>query len=288
MALLRRTALGDVVLLGAVTGSLGNVTVVTHPRWVEVAARLRGVREVVAWPDRPIELAVDRVVDLQANPRSLALCARQHVPVGRIRGRPLLRRLKVFWGIGPGRPPVPDLYAEAAGVAVAPRPWFDLPVLPRDTLLVAPGASWAPKRWSPDRFAAVARAWDGPVVVVGSGAEAELVNQIVSDVPGSVAAAEDGFAAAWTWLPRTRVALTNDSGWMHLAGAAGAPVVAIFGPTSTADGFAVHPGTVIERSVSCRPCALHRVAHCRVGTLACLDHAVDDVIAAVFQCAASS
>lgn len=286
-ALLRRQSLGDVVLLGAVTGSLPGCVVVTHARWVEVAGRLRGVGEVLAWPDRPVALPAAHVVDLQVNARSLALCAVQRVPVSRLRKRPLLRRLRVFWGIGPGRPAVPDLYAEAAGVAVAPRPWIALPSLHRDTLLVAPGASWGPKRWAPERFAAVARSWEGPVVVVGSGGERDLVERVARDVPGAESCAEDGFAHAWDWLARARVALANDSGWAHLAGASGVPVVSLFGPTSPADGFAVHPGVVVERSVPCRPCALHRVARCHVGTLACQEHAVDDVIVAVQQCAAS-
>jgi heptosyltransferase-2 len=286
-ALLRRQALGDVVLLGAVTGSLADVTVVTHARWVEVASRLKGVAHAEPWPDTARRLDVDRVVDLQSDARSLALSAVQSVPVRRIRKRPVLRRLKVYWGLGPGRPTVPDLYAEAAGVPVARRPWIDLPVVPKDALLVAPGSSWAPKRWAPERFAAVARSWRGPVVVVGSAGERDLVRRVADDVPGAEARAEDGFASAWDWLGRCRVALTNDSGWMHLAGASGVPVVALFGPTSPADGFAVHPGLVVERSVGCRPCALHRVARCHTGTLACQDHAVDDVIAAVHLCAAS-
>ena len=48
--LVRRSSLGDVVLLGAVTKALGDVTVVTAPEWAPVASRLIGVTRVVSWP----------------------------------------------------------------------------------------------------------------------------------------------------------------------------------------------------------------------------------------------
>ena len=49
VTLLRRSALGDVVLLGAVTAALGDARVVTSPRYVPLVRRLIGVREAVAW-----------------------------------------------------------------------------------------------------------------------------------------------------------------------------------------------------------------------------------------------
>ncbi len=289
VAILRKSSLGDVVLVGSITDALpGAVTVVTHPRYAEVAAKMRGVDRVLPWPDGVPDWDVDRIVDLQGNPASRWLLRSFRGPVSRIRKRPVLRRLSVMWGIGPGRPSVPELYGEAAGVQPAERPWLDVPDRPRDTLLVAPGASWAPKRWHANGFAMVAAGWDGPVVVVGSAGERVLVEQVAATVPGARAVAGDGFSWAWELLARTRVAVVNDSGWMHLAGATGAKVVALFGPTSPRDGFAVYPGAVIERSVHCRPCALHRVATCKTGTLACQDHDPQAVIDAMNRCAGSS
>jgi heptosyltransferase-2 len=56
---------------------------------------------------------------------------------------------------------------------------------------------------------------------------------------------------------RMSVFVSNDSGAMHVAAAAGCPVVAVFGPT---DERATHPlgphHTVMSAPVFCRPCLL--------------------------------
>lgn len=267
--LVRRRSLGDVVLLGSVTGALDGVTVVTEPRYVEVAARLRGVTRAA-----PLGMPVrGRVVDLQRDLVTL----RAFPWARRIHKRSLRRRL------GLGRPAVPELYAEACGVRPVPTPWIDTPERgDRDHLALIPGASGAPKRWRPDRFAAVGRSWDGPVVVVGGPGEEPLVDAVVRGVPGARAVVGPGFADAIGALGRCRVAVGGDTGLLHLAAACGAVPVALFGPTSTADGFFPYPhGEVVQLSLPCRPCALHRVQACRVGHHGCMDQPVTLVVAAV-------
>ncbi|MDL2317266.1 glycosyltransferase family 9 protein [Desulfovibrio sp. OttesenSCG-928-A18] len=60
-------------------------------------------------------------------------------------------------------------------------------------------------------------------------------------------------------LSRCRVLLSGDSGPMHLAGAVGTPVIALFGPTTREWGF--YPqgpqDIILERELPCRPCSLH-------------------------------
>ena len=59
-------------------------------------------------------------------------------------------------------------------------------------------------------------------------------------------------------------AVTGDSAPMHLADAAGTPVLALFGPTTREWGF-VPSGdrdAVLELDLPCRPCSLHGSGAC--------------------------
>ena len=73
------------------------------------------------------------------------------------------------------------------------------------------------------------------VAVTGSAADRELAAEILRSMPG--AAAQSGRAAPpWRSWPRclrqARLAVTTDTGAMHLAAALGTPVAALFGPTA--------------------------------------------------------
>jgi len=66
--------------------------------------------------------------------------------------------------------------------------------------------------------------------------------------------------------------VTHDSGLMHLAAARGRRVVALFGSTSPALGFApVGEGhAVLCRELSCQPCTLHGRERCPRGHFRCM------------------
>ena len=61
-------------------------------------------------------------------------------------------------------------------------------------------------------------------------------------------------------LSLARVCVANDSGAMHLAGALGIPVVAVFGPTNEAETSPLtrrgRSAAVLTAPVWCRPCML--------------------------------
>ncbi|HMF94996.1 MAG TPA: lipopolysaccharide heptosyltransferase II [Vicinamibacterales bacterium] len=134
---------------------------------------------------------------------------------------------------------------------------------------LAPGAAYGgAKRWPPDRFAELAAvlAGDGlEAVLVGSAADAETaadVRRAFERRVGSVAALHDltgrtDLPALAGALTHCRALITNDSGAMHLAAAAGVPVTAVFGPTNEDAtrpiGDAHH---VVSHQVWCRPCML--------------------------------
>ena len=66
-------------------------------------------------------------------------------------------------------------------------------------------------------------------------------------------------------LEQADLLVTGDSGPMHLAGSVGTPVIALFGPTTEAWGFAPAGAqdTVLQLShLSCRPCSLHGQRPC--------------------------
>ena len=65
-------------------------------------------------------------------------------------------------------------------------------------------------------------------------------------------------------LKSSSLLITGDSGPMHLAGAVGTPVLALFGPTTEEWGFfpAGPKDRVLESQLDCRPCTLHGKKHC--------------------------
>ncbi|HJZ77314.1 MAG TPA: lipopolysaccharide heptosyltransferase II [Vicinamibacterales bacterium] len=156
---------------------------------------------------------------------------------------------------------------------------------------LAPGAAYGgAKRWPPERFAELASALAGDgleSVLVGSAADAETAGEVRRAFErrvGSDAGLHD--LTGRTDLPtlagvftRCRALVTNDSGAMHLAAAAGVPVTAIFGPTNE---HATRPvgnaHEVVSHPVWCRPCMLrecpidHRCMH-GVSVLAVVDAA---------------
>lgn len=150
-----------------------------------------------------------------------------------------------------------------------------------------PGAEYGPaKRWPARGFAEVAAALaraGRSVVLLGSAKERELGEEIralaasarVRNLCGATALGDvvDVLAAA-------AAAVSNDSGLLHVAAAAGTPVVAIYGSSSpaytpplTADA------TIIYRALDCSPCFARE---CPLGHLNCLHEiAASDVLRAV-------
>ena len=155
---------------------------------------------------------------------------------------------------------------------------------PHDLLLVvAPGAAWETKRWPAERFAELARdlvpRTFARVAVVGTAGDrvhaAAVARQMqragvaspVIDLTGRTTTAE--LVAV---LARAALLVANDSAPAHVAAALGRPVVALFGPTVPAQGFAPLGARVriAQRVLRCRPCSRHGSAYCPIGTHECL------------------
>ena len=106
-------------------------------------------------------------------------------------------------------------------------------------VVFAPGAEYGPaKRWPAAHFSALAAALDVPVVLLGSGKEAALCDEIAAPVnvahPGRCLnlAGKTSLPQALSLIAASRSTVSNDSGLMHVAAALGVPQVAIFGSSS--------------------------------------------------------
>jgi heptosyltransferase-2 len=107
---------------------------------------------------------------------------------------------------------------------------------PGPVVALCPGAVGAGKAWPPEHYAELARALarEGAAVwVIGGPNEAGIARQI-ADAAGAGGHDLTGtdLRDAILALAAADVAVSNDSGLMHVAAALGTPTVAIFGPTS--------------------------------------------------------
>ncbi len=153
--------------------------------------------------------------------------------------------------------------------------------------LLNPGAAWPNKRWTPDRFADVARSvrlrFGWPSVVLWGPGERDLAASIVSaSGEAALLAPETTFNDLLTLASEARLMVSGDTGPVHLAGAVGCPIVALFGPT-TPD----RNGPWDDRDVSISryaDCACHYQRTCRRAGRWCLESiGVDEVMAAITQ-----
>uniref|UniRef100_A0A832MJH1 lipopolysaccharide heptosyltransferase II n=1 Tax=Eiseniibacteriota bacterium TaxID=2212470 RepID=A0A832MJH1_UNCEI len=192
-------------------------------------------------------------------------------------------------GLGPADPPPPPpLAVPAPGAAEAEA--LLARVAPGDgpLALIGPGALYGPaKRWAPERFAAVGRALAGRgmrVVVCGAAAERETCRAVAEAADCPTLAGETSLAAQAALCARAALAVCNDSGLAHLAAAAGAPTVAVFGSTSSAWTAPLGARVrVVQRPPVCAPCFRRT---CAIGTR-CLERvAVADVLRACAEAAA--
>ena len=148
----------------------------------------------------------------------------------------------------------------------------------RPMVVVAPGSRWATKRWHTERFAGVVeqlgRRRGMVAAVVGTAEDREACQAVVAgmhtpamDLSGRLSVGELVALVACS-----RLLLSNDSATAHIAAGLGVPVVAVFGPTVPAQGFAPYSALarVAESRTPCRPCGRHGGNRCRLGTLACM------------------
>ncbi len=151
------------------------------------------------------------------------------------------------------RPPMVAFYSALSGEGdfAQDRPQLQLNTVATGTALAtlgltrggyhvfAPGAEFGPaKRWPAAHYAQLATSLDLPVVLLGSGKEAALCEEIAAPANAAAAgsclnlAGKTSLEVALCVLAAAASVVSNDSGLMHVAAALGVPQVALFGSSS--------------------------------------------------------
>jgi heptosyltransferase-2 len=132
----------------------------------------------------------------------------------------------------------------------------------RPLVVLNPGAAYGPaKRWPAERFAALAHLFqarkNAEILLVGAAGETDIAASIASGLERKPLdfTGKTSLRQLMGLISLGRVFVTNDTGPMHIAGALGVPVVAIFGPTDPkATGPSRKPSVVLKKDAPCWPC----------------------------------
>jgi ADP-heptose:LPS heptosyltransferase len=254
--LIAPSRIGDAVLASGLIRSLvdevpgARLTIVASALTAPLYAEVPGLREVIVVEKRPLSghwislwnrVRADRwglVVDLRGSalagllrPRSRAVHKAGGPQVHKVLEAARLLKLE-------DDPPPPFLYtspeiearAEALTRGASP------------ILAIAPAANWVGKTWPAERFGLVARDLLGPrgplaggrLMLLGGPDDREATASLRGAFPrGRLIdlTGREGLLTCHAALKRARLFIGCDSGLMHMAAAAGAPTLGLFGPS---------------------------------------------------------
>ena len=248
------TRIGDAVLSTGLLDYLierhpgARLTIAAGPVAAPLFEAVPGLERIVTVRKRPLSAhwlmlwaAVaarrwDIVVDLRGSALAWLLSARsRHVMAKGNKREHRVRQLARLFDLDP--PPSPRLWLSpaherAAEALVPPGP----PVL-----AIGPAANWRGKQWRAERFAALAQrltAPDGPlpgarVAVLAAAHERAQAAPLIAAIPERRIIDLIGIdlLVAAAALRRAAMFIGNDTGLMHIAAAAGAPTLGLFGPS---------------------------------------------------------
>jgi ADP-heptose:LPS heptosyltransferase len=151
------------------------------------------------------------------------------------------------------------------------------------SVVLNPGAGWPNKQWPPDRFGAVAaglrKSRNLRSVVTWGPGEEPLARGVVDSSHGAAELAPaTTLPQLMTMLASAALVVSGDTGPIHLAAAAGTPIVGLYGPTDPARNG---PWSVSDLTVSrFSECVCHHKRRCHRDTRCLDDISVDEVLAA--------
>ena len=299
---IRLGRIGDVVLCASPVINLklsfpkSKIIFLTREINEPLVNRFEGVDEIVTMPENIsiIELfktaemldrtGIDMVVDLHGNIRSYIISRYISAQV-KVR-YPKRRRERILAvkkrQLDAETPHTIDLYNKtvlnAGGKVFSKRPVLkkgvnhNEPIDFDNTLpivAIGPGASCTTKQWMPERFAELAERLTSDnkaniLVLLGekeSGLKEYFDNIPSNNIKFVIGARLDELADT---ISSADLLVCNDSALSHIGTAVGTPVLALFGPTHPALGFAprgLHD-EIVQADETCRPCSLHGSKPC--------------------------
>ncbi len=149
-------------------------------------------------------------------------------------------------------------------------------------VVLVPGTIWETKHWTIEGFAGVARQFlqDGfAVALAGTRRDQQRCRQIAAAAPGTCdLSGKTTPADLAALIRRAEVAVTNDSGSMHVAASLGKPMVSVFGPTNPVHiGPYERPESVVRVDLPCSPCNYRRLSQCPFGH-ACMNQVTSTMV----------
>ncbi len=168
--------------------------------------------------------------------------------------------------------------------------------LARPIVGLHPGATWPNKRWPEKYFAELAHRLvdlDVQVVITQGPGEEKIALDVMRQIAPPKFSTSRNAVILLPVLPlrqlasvqqHTRVFVSNDCGVMHLAVAAGAPTIGLFGPSQPRIWFPYHQADghlALWHEIECRPCHKN---FCPLGHLDCQNKLLPErVVAAVLE-----
>ncbi|TFZ01812.1 lipopolysaccharide heptosyltransferase II [Ramlibacter humi] len=163
-------------------------------------------------------------------------------------------------------------------------------------VVFAPGAEFGPsKRWPAEHYAQVAAAWPQPVLLLGSGKDSPVCEEIAQAAPNARnLAGRTSLAEAFALIAGARAMASNDSGLMHVAAAFGLPQVALFGSSSPHHTPPLNDRATIvwlkedpqyQPPLDCAPCFARE---CPLGHHRCLRDLAPARVSALLQAASNA
>ena len=317
---IRFGSLGDVLLTSAALANLRisfpdhKIAYLTKKQFAPIVKKFGTVDEVLTIPDKSSTFQFyqqirkleryDIVVDLHGNLRSMLtrLIVKAKLKITypkRRRERWLLTRRKKK--IPTRFPHTIDLYnsavRSAGGNVFCLRPLLKLSsgVEPSEIIsqlkqdgpiiAVAPGAAHPTKQWPIERFAEMAatlyRECDASIIWIGMESERAWpeLRSLFSERK-FVECIDVPLEKLAPIIAQANVTISNDSGIAHLSSSVGTPVVAVFGPTHQALGFAPRGlrDRVVEVDEPCRPCSRHGRTPCYREERFCFNRIIPETV----------
>ncbi len=150
--------------------------------------------------------------------------------------------------------------------------------------ILNPGAAWPNKRWPPDRFGHVAAAMHRDLgmrsIVLWGPGEEKLASAVAAASQGAAEPAPRTTITDIFGLARSaKLVVSGDTGPLHIAGAVGTPLVALFGPTYAERNGPWSPADItISQNWQC---ICHYERQCRRSNRCIDDIGVDAVMDAI-------